>query len=401
MEGSAKGKGKSTTLHDTEVLLHCYSMYKLWYHLPNAILNCIMGYVISQARAEHLRKHLGLSKLSKDNLGLLAEVVGGRVLVKYLSKDNLIMLLTERLARVEAMVRQHYFDKGKDDSGKGDKAKIQDKGSDDSDIDSDEEIIDNIKSFIEKRALTISEWGFTEDNPENPYITMRFKGKGYDNSDTDSGKDDKAKIQDKGSDDSDIGMGKDDSGKDGSGKDDSGKDDSGEDEVTWFKEPHHDMQPFVKTISFGTILVSAHHLDQINEVAKRRRRVIEAMSHGDVELMAGQEQIMTFTSKQLEDDRTLKHYNIQNESTLTMTMRVRGGGKRPRVKPNPFEEEMLQFVKHENLDDFEAAFHTCLNIANTESLDPLTMLGQCDIQGPNTMKTHLSTGKAHHLNKVE
>ena len=61
----------------------------------------------------------------------------------------------------------------------------------------------------------------------------------------------------------------------------------------------------------------------------------------------------------------------------------------------------MQFVKHENLDDFEAAFHTCINIANIESLDPHTLLGQCDIQGLLTLKTHLSTGKAHHLSKVE
>ena len=56
------------------------------------------------ARAEYLHKHLhlGLSKLNKDQLGLLVEVVGGRVLVNYLSKDNPIRMLIERLARVEA-----------------------------------------------------------------------------------------------------------------------------------------------------------------------------------------------------------------------------------------------------------------------------------------------------------
>ena len=129
-------KGKSTTLLDTEVLLHCYLIYKLWYHLSNAILNCIMGYVINQARAKYLRDHLGLSKLTKENLGLLAEVVGERSLVKYISKDNIIMILTERLARVEALGRQSEgsdIGKGSDDDdeeGKAsdsDKAKIQDK----------------------------------------------------------------------------------------------------------------------------------------------------------------------------------------------------------------------------------------------------------------------------------
>ena len=117
----------------------------------------------------------------------------------------------------------------------------------------------------------------------------------------------------------------------GKGKDMVGDEDIGEDKVTWFKEPHHDMQLFVRTMSLGTIIVSAHHEDTIHEVAKRCRRILDAMIPGDNELMTNHEQIMIFTGKQLEDGRTLKDYNILDQSTLTMAWGLKGGGKRAKA----------------------------------------------------------------------
>ena len=309
--------------------------------------------MINQARAEHLRKHLGLSKLSKDNHGLLAEVVGGRVLVNYISMDNIIRMLTERLARVEAQGRQRDFDKLHQKIDDDDKAKIQDEEG--------EEIMDNIKSFIEKLALPISEWEFTEDNPENPYITMWFKGPGYDN--------DKAKIQDKEStvDDDDKAKIQD---KDGTvinywnmwnfmpfcgtviGFEDFDKlhqkifDEAATKIQTWWrnvkgKGKGKGMQIFVKTFDFGTITLDGlKGSDTIDLTLKKLRRKIDNMCTGyDVERMIGYECLATFKGKQLEDDRTLKYYNIQSESTLTMTWGLVGGGKR--AKPMKHEVELF------------------------------------------------------------
>ena len=54
---------------------------------------------------------------------------------------------------------------------------------------SSSDTIDDIKAFIEREQLSITEWEFAADNPENPYITIWFNG----NDDNV-----KAKTQDKG-----------------------------------------------------------------------------------------------------------------------------------------------------------------------------------------------------------
>ena len=204
------------------------------------------------------------------------------------------------------------------------------------------------------------------------------------------------------------GVGKDDKGKDkndkgsGSDKGKNNSDKGSDDEEPDDEEPDDDsdsgdtdMQIFVKTPEGRTITLDVEASDTISNLKK----IIK-----NKEGIPKVHQSLIYHDQQLEDDHTLSDYSIKVGDTITMTMSIKGGVKRARstkVKPNPFEEERVQFVKHENLEDFESSFHTCINIANIESLDPITLLGQCDIQGLLTLKTHLSTGKAHHLNKVE
>ena len=193
----------------------------------------------------------------------------------------------------------------------------------------------------------------------------------------------------------------DDEGPDDEGPDDEGPDDEDPDEDPSDDEDEDEddddnlMQIFVKTPNGNVITLDVEASDTIAIV----KTIIK-----NKEAFPKNQQRLIYHDLQLEDSFALSDYNITNESMLTLAGRPLGAGKRPRtskVKPNPFEEERVQSVKHENQEDFESSFHTCLSIANIESLDPITLLGQCDIQGLLTLKTHLSTGKAHHLNKVE
>ncbi|KAK1354510.1 Ribosomal-ubiquitin protein RPL40 [Heracleum sosnowskyi] len=89
------------------------------------------------------------------------------------------------------------------------------------------------------------------------------------------------------------------------------------------------MQIFVKSLNSKTISLGVESSDSVQYVKKLI--VEESCAGADV-----QEMRLVFAGQELEDDRIVGDYEIHNESTLDVLVRLRGGkgGPPSRVDPN-------------------------------------------------------------------
>ena len=98
------------------------------------------------------------------------------------------------------------------------------------------------------------------------------------------------------------------------------------------------MQIFVKTLTGATLALSVDENDTINTI-KRKINEKEGIPTESIVLIQG--------LSQLEDDMTAADYELKNEATITMTLRLCGGKKKEKKKV--FTKPKKIPHKHENI----------------------------------------------------
>jgi len=77
------------------------------------------------------------------------------------------------------------------------------------------------------------------------------------------------------------------------------------------------LQIFIKNLDEKTMTINANSSNKILTIKEKIHQKKKNLSPNDL--------ILNYAGKQLENEKTLFDYNIQNEATFHLTMRLRGG----------------------------------------------------------------------------
>ena len=156
------------------------------------------------------------------------------------------------------------------------------------------------------------------------------------------------------------------------------------------------IQIFVRSVYTKTVVLHVRITTKVIEIKEMLMNF-----HG----ILPEDQRLNNVGIELEDDKTLSYYNIENESSVSMNLRLLGGGgpvKRPRERSvNPFADNVEIMTVAGVIKMFETSFQEAVTVSSAKAIDSMKALKKVNIAGLKEIVNYLQTDKTKHAEKVQ